>query len=72
MVIKCILLSNKHLTNIFVLALRILAAIKYREPVDFAEFVWKRIKKNITFWQEGKEHEIIYPRLIQLLIKNNL
>ena len=58
--------------NLFVLSLCILVVIKYREPVDFVEFIWRKIEWNNIFWQEGKEHEIIYPNLIQLIINKIL
>lgn len=67
MVINVVLLNNRHITSLFASALRILAAIKYGELVDFADFM-RRIERNISLWQEGKEHEIIYPGLLQLLI----
>eukprot|EP01018_Ginkgo_biloba_P001206 Gb_41328 [translate_table: standard] len=67
-VINAVLLNNWHITSLFAPALRILAAIKYGEPVGFADFMRRRIKRNISLWQEGKEHEIIYPGVLQLLI----
>eukprot|EP01018_Ginkgo_biloba_P001048 Gb_21471 [translate_table: standard] len=71
-VIGGILLNNQHLTNLFGPSLRILAAIKYRELVDFANFILKKIERNIIIWQEGKEHEIIYLGILQLIINQAL
>eukprot|EP01018_Ginkgo_biloba_P031511 Gb_22862 [translate_table: standard] len=47
---------------------RLLLAIRYKESVDYVDFMMKRIKKNIIAWQEGKGHEIIYPSMLQLII----
>eukprot|EP01018_Ginkgo_biloba_P028604 Gb_32874 [translate_table: standard] len=60
-VVNAVLLNNQHITSLFAPALRILAAIKYGELVDFPDFMKKRIERNIILWQEGKEYEIIYP-----------
>eukprot|EP01018_Ginkgo_biloba_P026964 Gb_02293 [translate_table: standard] len=72
MVIGGILLNSRHLTNLFAPALQILVTIKYQESVDFAEFILKKVERNIIFWQEGKEHEIIYLGILQLIINQAL
>eukprot|EP01018_Ginkgo_biloba_P038562 Gb_09909 [translate_table: standard] len=66
------LLNNAHLTNMFVLALRLLLAIRNKEPIDYVDFTMKRIEKNTIAWQEGKEHEIIYPSMLQLIINQTM
>lgn len=48
-VIRGIMLKNSHLMNMFVLALRLLSAIKYRELINFIDFLKKKNRKKYHF-----------------------